>query len=141
MVRSVFEFALICGLALPASVAAQDAKPSPRKNAPAPASQTSSYNPYRAVHDVEVGKFYLRRGDYDGAIARFKEALLYKDNYAEPRMLLGEAYEKKNDPSTALRYYQEYLKILPESPHSKEVKERVARLKEKLRKDAADSRR
>lgn len=139
--KNVFKIALMCGLVLPGSAAAQNPKPSQQKNAPTPSQQTASYNPYRAVHDVEVGKYYLRRGDYDGAIARFKEALLYKDNYAEPRMLLGEAYEKKNDPATAIRYYQEYLKILPESPESKNVKERIARLKEKLQKGAADSRR
>ncbi|HKW90028.1 MAG TPA: tetratricopeptide repeat protein [Candidatus Acidoferrales bacterium] len=139
--RNVLICASIFCLALCASAVAQNVKPAQQKNAPAPGQQAASYNPLRALHDVEVGKFYLRRGDYDGAIARFKDALLYKDNYAEPRLLLGEAYEKKNDPATAIRYFEEYLKILPESPQSKTVKERITRLKEKLQKNAADAKR
>ncbi|HEV2488645.1 MAG TPA: tetratricopeptide repeat protein [Candidatus Acidoferrales bacterium] len=119
------------------SAAAQTEKPQQQKETEAGNKQTAFYNPYRAVHDVEVGKFYLKRGDFDGAIGRFKEALLYKDNYAEPRLLLGEAYEKKGDPSTAIRYYQEYLKILPRSAESARVRERIARLQEKIRKVGA----
>ncbi|HEV2297585.1 MAG TPA: tetratricopeptide repeat protein [Candidatus Acidoferrales bacterium] len=130
---------LILGLILclvPFSFAmAQNAKQTQQKTAPSANQQTPSYNPYRAVHDVEVGKFYLKRGDLAGAIARFKEALLYKDNYAEPRLLLGEIYEKKNDAATAVSYYEEYLKILPNSAESKKVRERIARLQEKMRKD------
>lgn len=136
---------LILGLILclvPFSLAAaQDANRTQQKNAPAANPQTPSYNPYRAVHDVEVGKFYLNRGDLAGAIARFKEALLYKDNYAEPRLLLGETYEKKNDLPAAVRYYAEYLKILPNSAESRKVRERIARLQEKMRKDPSVAKR
>lgn len=117
--------------------AAQNTKPTQQKQAEDGNKQAAAYNPYRAVHDVEVGKFYLKRGDLDGAIARFKEAMLYKDNYAEPRLLLGEAYEKKEDRASAIRYYQEYLKILPRSAESTRVRERIARLQEKMKKDSA----
>lgn len=119
------------------SYADRDAKTAQQKSASAPGQKVPAYNPYRAVHDVEVGKFYLKRGDLAGAIARFKEAMLYKDNYAEPRMLLGEAYEKNNDPATAIHYFEEYLKILPESPDSKKVREQIAELQEKLKKGTA----
>ena len=112
---------------------ARNQQSAPKKGHSPAAQPAAAYNPYRAVHDVEVGKFYLKRGDVDGAISRFKEAMLYKDNYAEPRMLLGECYAKKNDPATAIRYYQEYLKILPDSPESKKVRERIERMQEKLK--------
>jgi outer membrane protein assembly factor BamD (BamD/ComL family) len=88
----------------------------------------------RAVHDVEVGKFYMKRGDVNGAIARFKDAVQYKPNYAEPCLQLGQAYEKKDDPATAIDYYQRYLKILPDTPESKKVRERIAKLEQKLQK-------
>jgi tetratricopeptide (TPR) repeat protein len=140
-VRNAFILVLMLCLVPLSSAVAQNAKPSQQKNSPPENQETPSYNPYRAVHDVEVGKFYLKRGDLAGAIARFKEALLYKDNYAEPRLLLGETYEKKNDPAAALRYYEEYLKILPDSPESKRVLDRVARLQEKIQKDAAVAKR
>ena len=91
----------------------------------------------RAVHDVEVGKFYMRRGDIDGAIARFKDAMQYKPNYAEPCLQLGEAYEKKDDPANAIDYYQRYLKILPGTTESKKVRERIVKLQEQLKKDKA----
>jgi tetratricopeptide (TPR) repeat protein len=103
--------------------------------AQASSSQSTAFNPLRASHDVEVGKFYMDRGDFDGAIARFKDALVYKKNFAEPLRLLGEAYEKKSDPETALHYYNEYLKILPKSSESKKIRERVAKIKDKLKKE------
>lgn len=104
-----------------------------------PRAQTPAYNPMLAVHDVQVGQFYMRRGDTDGAIARFKDALLHKPGYAEPCLLLGRAYEEKNDPATAIRYYQEYLKILPNTSESKKVRKRIAELQSKMKKDKSDS--
>ncbi|MGH9729744.1 MAG: tetratricopeptide repeat protein [Candidatus Acidiferrales bacterium] len=123
---ATFALFVFCGLAsaqkLPAPVAAP------------------TYNPMRAVHDVNVGKFYMKRGDIDGAIARFKDAMQYKPNYAEPCLLLGQAYEKKDDPNRAIDYYQRYLKILPGTPESKKVRERIAKLEEKIQKDKAATR-
>lgn len=87
-----------------------------------------------AVHDVQVGEFYLKRDDTDGAIARFKDALLHKPNYAEPCLLLGRAYERKHDPSTAIHYYQQYLKILPDASESKRVRKRIAELQNEMKK-------
>lgn len=86
----------------------------------------------RAIHDVEVGKFYMKRGDLAGAIARFKEAMLYKPHYAEARLLLGEVYEKEDDPQDAITYYKQYLEILPNTTESKKVRERIATLQKKL---------
>lgn len=117
----------------------QAAKPNQQKAPSSAGSPAPTYNPFRAVHDVEVGKFYMKRGDVTGAIARFKEAMLYKDNYAEPLLLLGQCYEKKNDPATAVHYYKEYLKILPDSAESKKVRERIAHLQEKMKSRDADA--
>jgi Tfp pilus assembly protein PilF len=122
--------ALACaGAAFPQS---KPASPQP----PAPAPQAPVYNPVLAAHDVEVGKYYMNRADMDGAIARFKDALLHKPNYAEPCLLLGQAYEKKKDPATAISYYQRYLKILPEGSESKKIRRRIAELQDKMKKDA-----
>lgn len=95
----------------------------------------ANYNPAVANHDIEVGKFYLDKGDLDGAIGRFKDAMRYKPNFAEPRLLLGQVYEKKNDPATAIDYYQQYLKILPHARDSKKVRERIAKLQQQIAKD------
>lgn len=131
-------FRILCtfGLALAfASLSVAQTKPaSPPANAPSP-----QYNPMLAVHDVEVGKFYMKRGDVDGAIARFKDAVAHRPNYAEPCLLLGQEYEKKGDPALAIDYYQRYLKILPSVPESKKVRERIAALREKIKKNQPDS--
>ncbi|HEV2422840.1 MAG TPA: tetratricopeptide repeat protein [Candidatus Acidoferrales bacterium] len=100
---------------------------------------SSTYNPKLAAHDMEVGKFYQKRGDLEGAIARYKDALLHKPNYAEPCLLLGQAYEQKNDAATAIRYYREYLKILPDTSESKKVRKRIAELQEKGKKNPGAS--
>lgn len=88
---------------------------------------------------MEVGKFYMKRGDLDGAIARYKDALLHKPNYAEPCLLLGQAYEQKNDAATAIRYYEQYLKILPDTSESKKVRKRIKELQEKMKKNPSSS--
>ncbi|HEV2288743.1 MAG TPA: tetratricopeptide repeat protein [Candidatus Acidoferrales bacterium] len=104
----------------------------------APSEQpVANYNPALAKHDVEVGRFYLDKGDLDGAIARFKDAMHHKPNFAEPRLLLGQVYEKKNDPASAIDYYQQYLKILPNARDSKKVRARVAKLQDQISKDKA----
>ena len=114
-----------------ASLAQTQSVPSPAKP-PGP-----TYNPMLAVHDVEVGKFYMKRGDIDGAIARYKDALRYRPNYAEPCLLLAQAYEQKHDPASAIDYYEQYLKILPDTSESKRVRKRIADLQDKMKKDGA----
>ncbi|HLW83039.1 MAG TPA: tetratricopeptide repeat protein [Candidatus Acidoferrales bacterium] len=101
----------------------------------APQPQEQHFDPVRAVHDVNVGKFYMKRGDLGGAIARFKDALLYKPHYAEACLLLGQAYEKSNDPGRAITYYQEYLKILPNTHESKKLHGHIAALQKKIATD------
>lgn len=110
-----------------------------RQSVPSPAKPPSppAYNPMLAAHDVEVGKYYMNRGDLDGAIARYRDALRYRPNYAEACLLLGEAYEKESNFAPAISYYQQYLKILPNASESKKVRKRVAELQEKLKKDGA----
>ncbi|HVA72304.1 MAG TPA: tetratricopeptide repeat protein [Candidatus Limnocylindrales bacterium] len=110
-----------------------------QKPAAAPA-YAPKYDPRRAVQDISVGKFYMDRGDIHGAIARFKDAIEYKPNYAEPCLLLGQAYEKKGDPVRAVDYYQRYLKILPRGRDSRKVRERIAKLEEKIKQEKSAAR-
>ena len=77
---------------------------------------------------MEVGKFYMHKGDSDAAIDRFKHAITMKPNFAEPRMYLGELYEKKGDTAQAIRYYKEFLQILPQGPDSNRVRKRLDKL-------------
>jgi tetratricopeptide (TPR) repeat protein len=69
--------------------------------------------------------------DLDAAIARFEDAVRLRANFAKPRLLLAETYEKKGDKSEALRYYKEYLQILPNPPDAKKIHEKVDKLSKK----------
>jgi Tfp pilus assembly protein PilF len=104
-----------------------------------PRTQPPANNSKLAAHDVDVGKFYMKRGDVDGAIARYKDALRYKPDFAEPCLLLGQAYEQKHDPASAANYYQQYLRILPNGSESKKVRKRIADLQEKMKKEESGS--
>jgi len=86
------------------------------------------YNPLPAQQDVEVGLFYLHKGDVDAAIDRFLDAIQVRPNFAKPRVLLGKAYEKKKDYESAVKYYKEYINILPNAPDAKEVQKKIEKL-------------
>ena len=88
----------------------------------------ATYNPLPAQQDVEVGMFYLHKGDVDAAIDRFLDAIQQRPNFAKPRLLLGKAYEKKHDNESAVKYYKEYLKVLPGAPDAKEVQKKIEKL-------------
>jgi tetratricopeptide (TPR) repeat protein len=135
-------------LALPAFSARQqkqepDKKPadssqesSSRPHLPDPSSEpddrsgqpSGNYDPYTAEKDVDVGMFYLHKGDVDAAIDRFKDAIQSRPNFAKPRLLLGEAYEKKGDKTEALKYYKEYLQVFPGAPDAKKVQKKIEKL-------------
>jgi tetratricopeptide (TPR) repeat protein len=95
------------------------AKPDP--NAPV-------YDPYHAAKDVDIGLYYQHKGDLPAAIDRFKEAIHLKPDYARPRLLLAEIYDHEHEYDSALRYYREYLKVLPTASDSKKIQERIDKL-------------
>jgi tetratricopeptide (TPR) repeat protein len=86
------------------------------------------WNPYRAAKDDEVGDFYFKQGNYKGALARFQDALVYKDNDAVANFKMAECYQKLGQPEEAIPHYQAYLKILPDGPLSKQAKKALKKL-------------
>ncbi len=107
--------------------ATADAPPAISSDA-AKAKADATYNPLPAQQDIEVGMYYLHKGDIDAAIDRFLDAIQQRPNFAKPRLLLGKAYEKKHDNESAVKYYKEYLKVLPGAPDAKEVQKRIEKL-------------
>ncbi len=89
------------------------------------------WNPMKAMKDVEVGDFYFKRKNYRAALDRYKEALYYKDNDAVATFRLAVCQEKLGDPAEARKYYEQYLKILPEGPFAKEAQTSIERLAKK----------
>jgi tetratricopeptide (TPR) repeat protein len=105
----------------------------PKKTKPGvlPPEDDPAWDPFHAQQDIDVGMFYLHKGDVDAAISRFEHAVSLRANFAKPRLLLAECYEKKGDPSEALRYYKEYLQVLPNAPDAKKVREKIEKLSKK----------
>ena len=93
-----------------------------------PGQASEKYDPYPAQKDLEVGLFYLHKGNVDAAIDRFKDAIELRPNFAKPRVLLAEAYEKKGDKAEALKYYKEYLEVFPTAPDSRNVRKKIEKL-------------
>jgi len=86
------------------------------------------FNPYRAAKDDEVGDFYFKQKNYKGALARYQDALIYKENDAVANFRMAECYEKLNQPEEAIPHYQEYLRILPQGPLSRNARKALNRL-------------
>jgi tetratricopeptide (TPR) repeat protein len=93
-----------------------------------PPEDDPAWDPFHAQQDVDIGTFYMHKGDTDAAIARFEDAIRLRANFAKPRLLLAEAYEKKGDKSEAVHYYQEYLKVLPNAPDAKRIQQKIQKL-------------
>ena len=86
------------------------------------------WNPMKAMKDVEVGDFYFKRKNYRAALERYKEALYYKDNDAMASLRLAQCQEKLGNKSEAKKYYEQYLKILPEGEFAREARASLDRL-------------
>src|SRR5882724_8745298 len=86
------------------------------------------WNPMKALKDVEVGDFYFKRKNYRAALDRYKEALYYKDNDAMASLRLAQCQEKLGDKVEARKYYEQYLKILPEGEFAQEAHASLERL-------------
>ncbi|MGA7841535.1 MAG: tetratricopeptide repeat protein [Candidatus Acidiferrales bacterium] len=115
----------------PAPTALPKDTPKKAKAGVLPPEDDPAWDPFHAQQDIDVGMFYLHKGDIDAAISRFEHAISLRANFAKPRLLLAECYEKKDDPSEAVRYYKEYLQVLPNAPDAKKVREKIDKLSKK----------
>ena len=96
--------------------------------APAPAAAEPTYDPLRANKSVEIGTFYLKRGNYDAAIERFEDATHFQPKLARSYSLLGEAYERKGDVDKALAAYRRYLEVYHNAPDREKIQKRIEKL-------------
>jgi tetratricopeptide (TPR) repeat protein len=110
--------------------------PPPSVEAP-PAPAEPVFDPLHAEKSIEVGTFYLKKGNYDAAIDRFMDATRFQPKLAKPWRLLGESYEKKHDSSSAIESYKKYLEVFPGAEDAAKVKKRVSMLEEKTMEQAS----
>ena len=86
------------------------------------------WDPHKAAKDVEVGDFYFKRKNYKAALERYKEALYYKDGDAIATFKLAVCQEKLGDKAEAKKYFEQYLKVLPDGPLAKDAHASLDRL-------------
>jgi tetratricopeptide (TPR) repeat protein len=96
---------------------------------PADVGEMHPWNPYRAMKDDEVGDFYFKRKSYRAALARYQDALVWKEKDAIANFRMAQCYEKLDEPAKAIPHYEEYLKILPQGPFAKEARKALENLK------------
>jgi tetratricopeptide (TPR) repeat protein len=85
-----------------------------------------TFNPLRAENDFKVGIFYFKKGNYKGAVNRFREATRWNPNYAEAYLRLGESEEKMKDAKAAHEAYAKYVELAPDSKEAGSVKKKLA---------------
>ena len=115
----------------------QDA-PKPKPNTDSPiqsAPDQPKWDPLRAEKDIEVGKYYMKKGDLDAAIDRFQDATDAKPGYAIPFRYLGEAYEKKGKKKQAVKAYQRYLDLYPHAEDGDKIRKKIEKLHEEIDKE------
>jgi tetratricopeptide (TPR) repeat protein len=92
------------------------------------------WDPLRAEKDLEVGQYYMKKGDLDAAIDRFQDAATAKPGYAIPFRFLGEAQEKKGLKKQALKSFQRYLDLYPHAEDGDKVRKKIEKLYKELEK-------
>jgi len=116
-------------------------QPAPKKNADNPvasAPDQPTWDPLRADKDMQVGKYYMKKGDIDAAIDRFEDATLAKPGYALPFLYLGDAYEKKGKKKPAVKAYQRYLDLDPKAEDADKIRKKIEKLHEEIDKEKKD---
>jgi tetratricopeptide (TPR) repeat protein len=110
--------------------------PKPNKDAPTQsAPDQPTWDPLRADKDMEVGQYYLHKGDLDAAIDRFQDAILAKPGYAIPFRFLGEAQEKRGLKKQAIKSYQRYLDLYPHAEDGEKIKKKIDKLYKEVEKE------
>ena len=106
-----------------------------KDNATESAPDQPSWDPLRAEKDMEVGQYYLHKGDVDAAIDRFQDATLAKPGYAAPFRFLGEAQEKKGFKKPAIKSYQRYLDLNPKAEDAEKIRKKIEKLYKEVEKE------
>ena len=110
---------------------AKRTKDSAMQNAP----DQPAWDPLRAEKDLEVGQYYMKKGDLDAAIDRFQDATAAKPGYAIPFRYLAEAQEKKGLKKQAIKSYQRYLDLYPHAEDGDKVRKKIDKLYKEVGKE------
>jgi len=85
-----------------------------------------SFNPLEAERDLKVGNYYFKKGNYNAAASRFREATRWNPTYAEAFLRLGESEEKLKNKPAAREAYAKYLELAPDAKDAEGIKKKLA---------------
>lgn len=86
-----------------------------------------TFNPLQAKKEISVGAFAMKRGNFKGAVYRFREATQWDDGSSEAFFKLGEASEKLKDYAGAREAFTKYLALVADKKKTEEVHKRLAK--------------
>ncbi len=90
------------------------------------------WDPLRADKDIQIGHYYMNKGDVDAAIDRFEDAIVAKPGFAIPYLYLGEAQEKKGQKRLAAKSYTKYLDLDPQAGDAAKIRKKIDKLYKEL---------
>jgi len=100
---------------LPPGISSSQSGPLPEDGEP------QVVDPARAKKDSEVGSFYLKSGDYQGALLRYRDATASDPTNVDAIFGLAETQRLLGKNADAARNYQMYLDIVPNGPKAKQA--------------------
>ena len=86
------------------------------------------YNPLLAQKNLEIGRDYFKKGNFNAAISRFQDAIEYQPSLVAAYDALGRAYEKKGDKAKAAAVYRDFVTKYPDSSKAPDFKSRASHL-------------
>jgi tetratricopeptide (TPR) repeat protein len=86
-------------------------------------------NPLEAKRNIDVGNFYWKKGDYRGALDRYRDATHYNPSSAEAFLRVGEAEEKLHNADKAKAAFEKVIKLAPDSKFAGEAKKKLGSMK------------
>jgi tetratricopeptide (TPR) repeat protein len=87
--------------------------------------ETYSFNPLQSKKDVAVGEEYFKKGSFNAAASRFREATKWNDGNADAWLRLGDAEAKLKDMKAAREAWEKYLQLAPDAKNAAEVRKRL----------------
>jgi tetratricopeptide (TPR) repeat protein len=84
------------------------------------------FNPLEAEHDLKVGNYYFKKGNFKAALNRFREATRFNPSFAEAYLRLGDSEEKLKDKAAANQAYAKFLELAPDAKEAEAVKKKLA---------------
>lgn len=88
-------------------------------------------DPLLFEQNINIGNFYFKKKNYDGAIQRYLDAIEYQPDSAKAHEALARAYEKNGEKDNAIETYRKFIEKYPDSPQCAMFRKRIEKLEKK----------